>query len=249
MPIYEPSNVEHNITSGHIQIVMGDGTQLPAYWAHPEVGRLFPAVALIHDWWGILPIIRRMANFFAQSGYYVIVPDLFDGQTTENPNQAIELVKHLGNSGYNQIDTALSVLEDHHNTNRDVAVIGIGMGGSLALEAAIKRHDLEAAVAFFGFPNRLWGHYKETATPILAFYGEYEPHVPVSEINRLRQEMAVNVHHLSHQVVTLEGVGREIFSPSATESQREQGRLALQTTLHFLQKYLRGPLRPQTKPL
>lgn len=249
MPIYEPNRVEHTITSGHIHIALEDGKQLPAYWAHPNMGRLFPAIALIHDWWGILPIIRRIANYFAQTGYYVIVPDLFDGRSTHDPRQAMELVQQLGKAGYQRVDMALGVLENHHNTNRDVAVVGIGMGGSLALEAAIKRQDLEAAVAFFGFPNRLWGHYKDTVTPVMAFYGEHEPHVPRSEIERLRQELAMNAQHLNHEVVILEGVGREIFDEAATETQREQGQLALQMTLDFLQKYLKGPVRTSTKPL
>jgi carboxymethylenebutenolidase len=245
MPIYEPSSVEWNITSGHVQIVTEDGHQFPAYWAHPTMGRLFPAVALIHDWWGILPIIRRIAHYFAQSGYYVIVPDLFEGQSTQDPRRAIELVQQLGKAGYQRIDMALGVLENHHNTNRDVAAVGIGMGGSLTLEAAIKRQDLEAAVAFFGFPNRLWGHYKDAVTPILAFYGEHEPHVPKGEIERLRRELAAN----THKVVMLEGVGREIFDESPTPLQREQGQYALHLTLEFLQQHLKGPVHSQTKPL
>jgi carboxymethylenebutenolidase len=249
MPIYEPSHVEYAITSGHIQVVVDDGKTLPAYWAHPNSGRLFPAVALIHDWWGITPIIRRIAHLFAQSGYYVIVPDLFQGKLPHTPEEAMELVKGLGDNGYPRIDSALSVLERHHNTNHDVAAVGIGMGGSLAFEAAIVRKDLEASVAFFGFPQRYFGQFKNATTPVLAIYGDHEPHVPATKIIQLREELAASDLGTQHEMMILPHTGREFLSENANEAQQEQGRQALNATFGFLEKYLKGPTRTATKPL
>ncbi|MBI5669527.1 MAG: dienelactone hydrolase family protein [Chloroflexi bacterium] len=246
MPIYDPNRVEYGITNGHIQIVVEGGQQLPAYWSHPNMGSRFPAIALIHDWWGVTPFVRRMAHLFAQSGYYVVVPDLFNGQIATTPQAAIELVKGLGDNGYPRINAALSVLESHHNTNGDVAAIGIGMGGSLAFEAAILRPDLEAAVAYYGFPQRYLGRFKDAQAPILAFYGSEEPHVLPPVIARLRQELALSP--LPHEVMMLEGVGRDFFSDSATDFQRERGRQALNHTFAFLEQFLQGPVRPPVRP-
>jgi carboxymethylenebutenolidase len=242
MPIYDPNRVEYGITSGHIQIMMEDGSGLPAYWAHPHLGSAFPAVALIHDWWGITPIIRRVAHWLAQNGYYVIVPDLFDGQMAATPEEALELVRALGENGYPRIDTALGVLENHHNTNSDVAAVGIGMGGSLAYEAAIRRPDLEAAIAFFGFPQRYFGHFAQANTPILAIYGSDEPYVLPPVIEKLRAEFAAAP--ISHELLILPGVGRQFLQDNPTEDQRQRGRLAFNAALRFLASYLRGPVHP-----
>lgn len=247
MPIYDPNRVEYGITSGHIQIVTENGKTLPAYWAHPNTGRLFPAVALIHDWWGITPIVRRMAHHFAQSGYYVIVPDLFDGQVAAEAAHAMELVKRLGDDGYPRINAALSVLESHHNTNRDVAAVGIGMGGSLAFEAAIVREDLEAAVAFCGFPQRYLGRFKDAVNPILAVYGDHEPYILPPVIARLRQEFTSNTQNIKHELVILEGVGHEFFTESATEHEQQCGAQALKQAFAFLEKYLKGPVHTPTR--
>jgi carboxymethylenebutenolidase len=247
MPIYDPHHIEYGIISGHIQIVVEGDRPLPAYWAHPVTGRKFPAVALIHDWWGITPTIRHMAHLFAQSGYYVIVPDLFDGQVATTPQEAMELVKRLGDSGYPRIDAALSALEHHHNTNGDVAAIGIGMGGSLAFEAAIVRKDLEAAVAFYGFPQRYLGRFRDARTPILAFYGQKEPYVLPPVIAKLRHECAANTRGLAHEIVILDGVGREFFSDEANEVQGDKGREALSMTFMFLEKFLEGPQHPAAR--
>jgi len=248
MPVYEPSHVEYGITSGHIQVVVDGGGAIPAYWAHPNMGRLFPAVALIHDWWGITPIIRRMAHLFAQSGYYVIVPDLFEGHIASTPQEAMELVKRLGDKGYPRIDASLSALEHHHNTNRDVAAVGIGMGGSLAFEAAIVRKDLEAAVSFYGFPQRYFGKFADATTPILAIYGDHEPHVHPDVINKLRLELSHSTHNLQHELLVLPNVGRDFFMDESNPVNRENSLQAFNLTFAFLEKYLKGPTRTPTKP-
>lgn len=241
MTSYESHRAEYGVTSGHIQIVMEGGKQLPAYWAHPNTGRLFPAVALIHDWWGITPAIRHIAHRFAQVGYYVIVPDLFDGQVASTPQQAMELVKGLGDGGYPRVDSSLSVLETHNNTNHEVAVVGIGMGGSLAYEAAIIRKDMEAAVVYYGFPQRYFGRLKDVHVPLLAIYGQQEQYVTSAHISRTRRELNANPAALPHEVLLLPDVGHDFLADSTDESVRMQGQVALNTTFSFLEKYLKGP--------
>lgn len=243
MPIYDPSHVEYQITTGHIHIATESGGQVPAYWAHPNIGSKLPAVALIHDWWGITPLVRRMANHFAQTGYYVIVPDMFDGKVAANPQEAMELVERLGDQGFIRVDTALSVLEKHHHTNSKVAAVGLGMGGSLAFESAIVRPDLEAAVAYSGFPQRYLGRFKEANTPILAFYGSEEPHIPRSVIERLRQEFKQSVK-AQHDIVLCEGLGHDLFAEDLSDVQRDAGRMALRRTFAFLETYVGGPTKP-----
>lgn len=243
MPIYNPSHVEYSSVSGHIQIVMDDGKQLPAFWAHPKLGSKFPGIALIHDWWGVNDVIRRLADWFAQMGHYVIVPDLFEGKVVTTPQGAMGLVEALGDNGYPRVHSALTVLENHHQCTGNVAAVGLGMGGSLAFEAAIVRRDLEASVAYGGFPQRYLGRFKNADTPILAIYGGDEPHIKPIVIERLRSELSQS--KLEHQVVILEGLGHEFFSDQLPEAQREQGSVALSKTLAFLEKYLHGPSKPR----
>lgn len=247
MPLYDPDHIEYRITTGHVQIVLDDGSQLPAYWAHPMMGRKFPGVAVIHDWWGLTDIVRRLGNLFAQMGHYVIVPDLFKGKIARTPQEAIKLVEDLQDNGYSRIHDALSVLENHHQCNRSVAAVGVGMGGSLAFEAAINRADLEAAVAFGGFPHRYFGRFKDAHAPICAFYGEQEPHIVPGTVEKLRNELASSTKGLAHQVIVIPGLGHDIFSDSLNEAQRNQSRLALKETFAFLDKYLESPVKQPRK--
>jgi carboxymethylenebutenolidase len=235
MPIYDPQRVEFTIVSGHVGVNLGNGRQIPAYWSHPDMGGTFPSVALLHDWWGIRPLERRLAQTLAQLGYYVIVPDLFDGKVADTPQDAMKLVEMLDDHGYEGVDAALQVMEKHLRSNRHVAAVGLGMGGSLAYEAAIKRTDLEAAVAFYGFPQRHLGHFKEAKAPILAIYGSEEPYTKPSVIEKMREELS-EVDAMGHQVMIMDGVGRDFFA-----TPQKAGTHAWMTMLSFLEKHLAAP--------
>lgn len=247
MPLYNPDHVEYEVTSGHIQIAVEDGTMLPAYWAHPTMGAVFPGVVLLHDWWGVTPIVRRMAMLFAQVGHYVITPDFFDGKVAATHSEALAMLKSLENAGFKRANSALSVLENHHNCNGHVAVVGLGMGGSLAYEAAIVRDDLEAAVAYSGFPQRYLGHFERANTPILAFYGSQDQYINSETIGKLQVELAASPLDPPHEVVILKGAGHDLFDEETDEAGRDLGRQAWHKTLDFLESILEGPTQPPEK--
>jgi carboxymethylenebutenolidase len=240
MPIYDPGRVEYAAVHGRIGIVTDDGV-LPAYWAHPDMGGKFPAVAILHDWWGMTQTERRLANLFAGVGYYAIVPDLFHGRTAHSPQEALELYQGLGTGAYRAIDAALGALERHHRGNGNVAAVGLGMGGSFAFEAALSRPDLEAAVACYGFPARYIGRFKDARAPILAIYGANEPHVSSAEIARLRTDLSASP--LAHEIVMLDGVGREFFEDHTTERAIAAGKKAIGAILTFIETYVGRPRR------
>jgi carboxymethylenebutenolidase len=210
MPIYESKHVEYATVSGHVDVMMEDGRPLPAYWARPNLGGTFSGVVFVHDWWGIRPLERRLSQLLAQMGYYVLVPDLFDTRVAKTAQQAMEFVQELGSRAYAGVDAALQVMETHSRSNRRVAVVGLGMGGSLAYEAAIKRSDLEAAVSFYGFPQRYMGHFAQAKTPILAIYGSAEPYSKPPVLKRLSEELASAP--VGHELHILPGAGRDFFA-------------------------------------
>jgi carboxymethylenebutenolidase len=239
MPVYEPDHVEYTTVSGHIGIMLEDGTNLPAFWAHPSIGGgRFPGVVLIPDWWGITNLERQLAITFAQAGYYVIVPDLYDGVVATTPQEAKIQVERLGEGGgYPRVDCALRVLETHHRCNCQVAAVGVGMGGSLAYEAALTRDDLEAAVSFCGFPQRYLGRFASVKAPVLAFYGTRDPYVKNDVLRQLRKELDASPLAPKHEVVMLDGAGRNFLATDTPEMQA-YGNTVWRKTLRFLSQHL-----------
>lgn len=241
MPIHDTNRIEYAIDSGHIHIVTDDGERVPAYWAHPRIGNRFSGICLLHDWWGSERVTRLVSNFFAQMGYYVIAPDMYLGETAQTPARAMKLYQKSQVTRFATVDAALTVLETHHRVNRSVATIGIGMGGTLSFEAAIKRDDLEAAIAYSGFPQDHFGQFAQSNTPILALYGQHEPYVKAPIIAQLRAELADTPLRDQHRVIVVDDAGRDFFSSEPDPHRQHITKHVLSETLDFLEQYLEKP--------
>ncbi len=245
MTLIDPNHVEYVTYAGFIQVIMDNGQSIPAYWAHPKLGGRYPAITLLHDWWGMTSVVRYLASKFAQLGYYVIAPDLFDGQLADTPKRAMELVGQLNESEARmRVNTALDVVERHHQCNRQTAVIGLGMGGGLAFGAGILRGDLEAVVTFGAFPQVYFGRFAQCKAPILAFYGSNEPLIEKAVIERLRAEFLSTPLRDQHRVETITGLAHDFFDEDFTGSEVELSKEVMTRTVAFLQSYLKGPVRP-----
>ena len=238
MSIYDAHHMEFTITSSQITIMTDEGIQVPAFLAHPRLGDKFSGIVLIHDWWGVNSDIRHLYNFFAQMGYYVIIPDLFLGQIATTPQHAMELYDDHASQIYDKVNASLAVLESHHQCNRRVAAIGVGMGGSMAFEAAIKRTDLEAAIAFGGFPQRYLKQFKDANTPILAFFGSKEPYIKSVVINAMKKALKTSPLKDEHEVKIMDGIRHDFFTDKLSESQTHVVRQALDYTLDFLEDHI-----------
>jgi carboxymethylenebutenolidase len=233
LTVYKPRSLEHPISNGRINVVLEDGRRLPAYWSHPDANGKFPAVAVIHDWWGITTIERRAAHLLAQMGYYVIIPDLFNGRVAATPQEAMRLVEETARDNYQCVHTSLRALEDHVRVNGMVAAVGIGMGGTLAFEAALTRPDLEAAVALYGFPQKFLGNLHNAHAPILAIFGANDPYVGAGVVAQCRRELAQSP--LAHEVITLPGVGHGFFTTEDAGASAD----AWARLVAFLEKHLK----------
>ena len=110
-----------------------------------EPGR--PAIVLVHDSYGRLPYLEAYAKSLANQGFYVAVPDLFDGLATVQAEGAADL-KARADDGF-----ALATLDDAvalgrgHGAAR-VGLIGLGLGGRFALRLA-QSGAADAVVAYY----------------------------------------------------------------------------------------------------
>jgi len=69
-----------------VQFATVDG-QASGYLATPESpnGR---ALIVVQEWWGLMDEIKAIADRYAAAGYYALVPDLYRGETTDQPDEA-----------------------------------------------------------------------------------------------------------------------------------------------------------------
>ncbi len=106
-----------------------------------------PLVLLVHDYFGRLPALEEYAHALAQSGFRVVVPDLYDGVATVDSDVAEDLMDRL------DVGMSLALLDDiitaeHDEGSRRVGTVGFSMGGWLALLHA-QGGAVDAVVAYY----------------------------------------------------------------------------------------------------
>lgn len=105
-------------------------------------GKKLPAVIMIHEFWGINDNIRSMARTLAkQMGYVVLAVDLFKGQSTKDPNQAMQLVKSVRDNSHEAISNLQAAVKYASSlpfvNSSKIASIGWCFGGGESLQLAL----------------------------------------------------------------------------------------------------------------
>src|SRR5580698_4424368 len=65
------------------------------YLAYPEKPGRYPAVMVIHDWWGLNDWVKEQTDKIAEQGYVALAVDLYRGKVAADPSEAHELMRGL----------------------------------------------------------------------------------------------------------------------------------------------------------
>jgi len=207
-------------------------------------GKKLPAVIMIHEFWGINDNIRSMARTLAkQAGYVVLAVDLFKGQSTKDPNKAMELVKSVRNNPHEAISNlqaAVRYVSSLPFVNRSkIASIGWCFGGGQSLQLALHsaQHPLAATILYYGTP--LVTDKQELSKikwPVLGIFGDHDHANPLPLVNTFKA--ALDNVGITNEILVYKGLGHAFANPSGTNYAPRQTADAWQKTLIFLNKYL-----------
>jgi carboxymethylenebutenolidase len=119
---------------------------------HPAGQGPFPAVIVVHDDYGLTDWVKRQAERLADRGYLVLAVDLYHHQAVGDVMDA-----HIMSRGLPQdqvmaeLKAAADYLMRHPNHRGDaLGILGWGMGGGYALDAALQDARLRAVVTCYG---------------------------------------------------------------------------------------------------
>lgn len=132
---------------GEIVEFPSNGHGASGYLALPEGGS-GPGLVVIQEWWGLVPHITDLCDRFAAEGFVALAPDLYQGETTTEPDEAGKLMMALNLSrAVEDMTGAVTFLQEHEAvTGEKLAITGFCMGGGLALVAACELPDAFGAV-------------------------------------------------------------------------------------------------------
>jgi carboxymethylenebutenolidase len=105
------------------------------YLAGPD-GPAAAGVLVVHDWYGLLPHVRAACDELATARLVALAPDLYDGRTAADPQQAEALVGQLDRAAARgRLDEAVGMLRTRSGDG-PVGVLGWSLGGMFALVQA-----------------------------------------------------------------------------------------------------------------
>src|SRR5687768_8514412 len=141
----------------------------------------FPAVVMIHEWWGLNENIKNMADTLAQEGYVVLAVDLYNGQvanTTESAQNLVSKVRENPSESINNLQHAVRYLASLENVNSSkIASLGWCFGGGQSLQLALNtepEYPLAATIIYYGNLVSDQESISKIKWPVLGIFGDQD---------------------------------------------------------------------------
>jgi len=218
------------------------GVELHGYLALPPGSGPYPAVLMIHEWWGLNRDITLLADALAKEGFLVLAPDGFRGSVATTPEQAMKQVTSTPPAQIaGDLDAALSFLRSHPLADpQHVATLGFCFGGTQAMYQSTRQANLEATVIFYG-PGPIasasaLGSMGKSG-PVLGIYGEQDPNIPADQVQAF--ENALKSRDINETITVYPGVGHA-FVKSDTFQNGAAAQQAWKQMVAFLDGALKG---------
>lgn len=195
--------------------------------ARPSADGSWPAVLLIHEWWGLNLETRAMAEQLAADGYTVLAPDALRGRASVSvPGALMQLLLVPREQIRQDMDAALAELRSLEGVDPDrVAVLGFCFGGTQAMQLGSRHADLDATVILYGgspFTEAEQIGALGAGGPVFGVYGAEDASIPLEDVRRFEELLAEAERPATIRVY--DGVGHAFVNP---ESIREGGTAAM----------------------
>jgi carboxymethylenebutenolidase len=151
----------------------------------------FPALIVIHEWWGLNDWVKEQASKLADQGYVALAVDLYRGKVADNPDLAHELMRGVPEDRAGRdLRAAFDYLAAQSNVKKDrIGSIGWCMGGGYSLRVAILEPTLAADVINYGplvtDPEQL----KKINAPILGSFGGQDRGITPDDVKKFQQAL------------------------------------------------------------
>jgi carboxymethylenebutenolidase len=178
-------DIEFPITSNG-----GGAGSATGYLAEPAGGH-GPAVIVLQEWWGVDEHIRSICDRLAAEGFYALAPDLYRGETTDQPSEAQQKMMALSMS---EAEKDMCSAADHLAAQpgfegSGVGAIGFCLGGGLAVWAAATCPKVAAAVSYYYVMPHGKPDFSGISGPVLGHFGTADEFVPVDAAKALEAEI------------------------------------------------------------
>ncbi|HWG58280.1 MAG TPA: dienelactone hydrolase family protein [Candidatus Acidoferrales bacterium] len=230
----------------------GEMVQFPAgketiagFVAAPAKAGRYPAVIVVHEWWGLTDWIKEITTKLADQGYVALAVDLYRGKVATDPMQAHELSRGLPEDrALEDLNAGITYLLTRPDVERtSIGVVGWCMGGGLAVRLAMHDQFLRACVVNYGAlptdPNDL----QALLTPVLGNFGAEDGGITPADVHAFEKTVKGLSNALHPRIIDVKeypDAGHAFMNPTNATGYRPQDAADAWTrTVNFLNRWLK----------
>jgi carboxymethylenebutenolidase len=217
-----------------------NGGTAPGYLAVPESGR-GPGVVVLQEWWGVDDHVRDVCDRFAKEGFIALAPDLYRGETTDQPDEAQQKMMAMSmDQAEKDMRGAVDYVAAHEGFDGEgVGVVGFCLGGGLAVWAATVNPKVGAVSSFYYVLPHGKPDFSKIDAPVLGHFGTADDFVSVDDAKALEQEIKDAGAEVKFEFY--EGAGHAFFNDKDRLGTHDEqhARTAWQRTIDFFRRHLK----------
>jgi len=185
---------------GDTTLTAADGTELMAYYAHPD-SPSDKAMIVLPDVRGLHHFYKELAVRFAEAGFHAIAIDYFARTAeTDDRGEDFPFMDHVAQLQPDKVDADIAAAAAWVRALpgapvKDVYSVGFCMGGALSWRQSAAGIDLAGCIGFYGMPARVEDRIPEMNSPllILAAGKDFTPVEAVEEFAGKVRDQGVDV--------------------------------------------------------
>ncbi len=157
----------------------------------PEGKGPFPAIIVIHEWWGLNDWVKEQASKLSDQGYAALAIDLYRGKVATTPDEAHEIMRGVPEDrAQRDLHAAFEFLQSQPDVKKTrIGAIGWCMGGGYSLDVALQEPDLAADVINYGHLATDPAALKKINAPILGLFGAQDRGITPDDVKKFEGQL------------------------------------------------------------
>jgi carboxymethylenebutenolidase len=200
----------------------------------------FPAIVVIHEYFGLNDWVKEQASKLADQGYMALAIDLYRGKVATTPDEAHEIMRGVPEDRANRdLLAASAYLRSQKDVDpARVGSIGWCMGGGYAFNLAVNDPKLKAVVINYGHLASDDATLKKINAAVLGIFGGQDRGIAPADVKKFESQMkalgkTVEIHIFSD-------AGHQFENSNNKQAYRaDDAAAAWKLTTDFLAKYLK----------
>lgn len=177
-------------TSKNVSYKSGDET-VKGVLNIPQGKGPFPAIIVIHEWWGLNDWVKEQGSKLSDLGYVTLAVDLYRGKVATTPDEAHEIMRGVPEDrAKRDLHAAFDFLQSQPDVKKNrIGAIGWCMGGGYSLDVALEEPDLAADVINYGHLATDPAALKKINAPILGLFGAQDRGITPDDVKKFEEQL------------------------------------------------------------